>query len=128
VTWNLKTDYHERLTSFYEHLKESQRSIDILNAQYDEFVRVRQAATHSYEGYEPSIRRLRTRVAEALARIDLTMARQGTLLEQVAVRELEIRVARLETYEDRARYALADSYDRATAAQAAALPVEAEGE
>jgi hypothetical protein len=47
------------------------------------------------------------------------MARQGRMLEQVAIRELESRVRRLEDYEERARYAMADSYDRATAAQTA---------
>jgi outer membrane protein assembly factor BamD (BamD/ComL family) len=117
VTWQIKTEYHDRLTRFYEHLQDSQRAVDILDKQYNEFVRVRQAATHSFEGYDVPIRRMRTRVGDAIARIDRLMARQGNMLEQVAVRELEIRAHRLEGYEDRARYALADSYDRATAAQ-----------
>jgi hypothetical protein len=46
------------------------------------------------------------------------MARQGRLLESVAVEELVARRGRLEDYRDKARFALADSYDRATAAQA----------
>jgi tetratricopeptide (TPR) repeat protein len=117
VTWSLKTEYHERLTQFYEDLDASQEAIDFLTEQYNAFVRVRQAATHSYEGYEAPIRRLYARVGEANARIDLLMARQGHLLEQVAVRELEIRVDRLESHQDQARYALANSYDRATEAQ-----------
>ena len=82
-------------------------------------MRVRQAATHSYQGYDVPIKRLRTRVKEAGQRIDLLMARQGHMLEQVAIRELKKRVERLEGYEERARYALADSYDRAAAAQSA---------
>ena len=45
------------------------------------------------------------------------MARQGNVLEQVAIAELEVRRDRLEDYEVRARYAMADSYDRATATQ-----------
>ncbi len=120
VTWQVKTTYHERLTEFYEHLADSQQAIDLLTERYNEYVRVRQAATHSYVGYEQPITRMRKRVEEASARIDLLMARQGRMLEQVAIRALEQRVERLEGYEERARYALADSYDRATAAQAAA--------
>jgi Flp pilus assembly protein TadD len=120
LTWNIRTQYHERLTRFYEHLEESRQAVAVLTEEYNAFVRVRQAASHSYEGYEAPIKRLRTRVREALARIDLLMARQGHLLEQVAISELEVRARRLESYEDRARYALADSYDRATAAQAQA--------
>ncbi|TNF89132.1 MAG: hypothetical protein EP301_03610 [Gammaproteobacteria bacterium] len=119
ITWQVKTDYHDRLTRFYEHLEDSQAAIDELTRQYDAYVRIRQAAAHSYVGYEIPIKRMRTRVQASLARIDLLMARQGRMLEQVAVRELESRVRRLEGYEERARYALADSYDRATAAQAA---------
>jgi predicted nucleic acid-binding Zn-ribbon protein len=117
VTWDLKTNYHERLTDFYSHLEESQSAIDTLTEQYNAFVRVRQAATHSFVGYEVPIRRLRTRVLDASERIDLLMARQGRMLEQVAIAELESRARRLEGYEDQARYALADSYDRATKAQ-----------
>jgi hypothetical protein len=48
------------------------------------------------------------------------MARQGQVLEIVAIDELVARRERLETYQDQARYALADSYDRATKAQAEA--------
>ena len=80
-------------------------------------MRVRQAATHSYEGYEVPIRRMRTRVREALARVDQLMARQGHMLEVVAIKELEVRQQRLEQYQDQARYALANSYDRAARAQ-----------
>ena len=47
----------------------------------------------------------------------LLLARQGNMLEQVAIAELEVRQHRLEEYQVRARYAMADSYDRATAAQ-----------
>jgi len=119
LTWEVKTNYHDRLTEFYGHLQDSQVAIDELTRQYDAYVRVRQAATHSYVGYNIPIKRMRTRVEAGLTRIDLLMARQGRMLEQVAVRELESRVRRLESYEERARYALADSYDRATAAQAA---------
>jgi hypothetical protein len=117
VTWNLKTQYDDRLTQFYEHLQESQQAADKMNEQYNEFVRVRQAATHSYVGYETPINRLRSRVGDAIQQTKLLMARQGNVLEQVAIAELQLRDRRLEGYEVRARYAMADSYDRATAAQ-----------
>lgn len=117
LTWILRTEYDERLTRFDEHLRELQGSVDLLNEQYEAFVRVRQAATHSYNGYDAPIGRLRTRVREGLAKVDLLMARQGHMLESVAIHELEVRQKRLENYQDQARYALANSYDRATRAQ-----------
>jgi len=81
-------------------------------------VRARQAATHSYEGYEQPIDGLRMRVATAIETVNRLMARQGHVLEVSAVEELVARRGRLESYRDKARFALADSYDRATQSQA----------
>ncbi len=118
LTWTLETQYHDRLTEFDLHLRELQGAIDVMTEQYDRFVRTRQAAVHSFEGYQVPIRRLRTRVERAQSRIGLLMARQGHMLELVAVDELLARRERLNNYRDQARYALADSYDRATASAA----------
>ncbi|MEE8426793.1 MAG: tetratricopeptide repeat protein [Woeseiaceae bacterium] len=118
VTWTLLTEYHERLTVFDRNLRELESSVELMRENYARFVRARQAATHGFEGYEAPVRRLRTRIAESLAKIDLLMARQGHLLEVVAIDELVARRRRLENYQDQARFALADSYDRATQAQA----------
>ena len=46
------------------------------------------------------------------------MARQGHLLEVLAIEQLQARQDHLENYGDKARFALADSYDRATQAHA----------
>jgi hypothetical protein len=90
-----------------------------MTAQYEAFVRTRQAAVHSYVGYDAAIAQLRRRVSEELQQVGLVMARQGRVLEMVAINELGIRRDRLESYQSQARYAVADSYDRATRAQAA---------
>jgi hypothetical protein len=45
------------------------------------------------------------------------MAKQGHLIETVAIDELKTRRARLEVYQTQARYAVADSYDRAAKVQ-----------
>jgi ribosomal 50S subunit-recycling heat shock protein len=75
--------------------------------RYDAFVRTRQAATHSYVGYEIPINGLRVRASDALERLDVLMARQGHLLETVAVEELVARRERLVTYQNQARFAFA---------------------
>ena len=125
ITYTLRTEYHERLDVFARHLRDLREAIEVLEAQHVEFVRSRQAAVHSYEGYDTPISRLRTRVGEALGEVNLLMARQGRVLELVAIDELVARRDRLEQYRDQARFALADSYDRATrdrvAAETAAL-------
>jgi hypothetical protein len=118
LTWNLETQYHERLTDTYRHLQELNEDVDVLTAQYDAFLRARQAATHSYVGYETEINALRARVRRSLEDVDVLMARQGHMLETVARDELERRRDRLEAYLNQARFAFANSYDRAATAQA----------
>lgn len=117
LTFTLRTEYHERLTVFDAHLRDLEQAMSVMQAQYESFVRVRQAAVHSFEGYDVPIRRLRARVGTALANVERLMARQGRMLEIVAIEELMARWDRLAEYRDRARYALADSYDRATEAR-----------
>lgn len=118
LTWTLETEYHERLTRFDKNLRGLDQAMAIAQREYDQYVRARQAATHSYVGYAKPISRLRAKVANAVEKVEMLMARQGHLLEIVAAKELVARRSRLETYGDKARFALADSYDRATQAQA----------
>jgi hypothetical protein len=117
-TWTLNTEYPERLTQAHKDLGELQKHVDLLTERYEAFVRTRQAAVHSYEGYDAPLSRLSTRVDSALEQVNLLLARQGSLIETVAVNELKARAERLEAYQAQARYAVADSYDRATKAQA----------
>jgi tetratricopeptide (TPR) repeat protein len=118
LTWTLRTEYPERLTQAHKDLRALNADIAVMKARYDSFVRTRQAAVHSYMGYELPISRLRTRVSEALTQVNTLVARQGQLIENVAVAELKARGERLEAYQTQARYAVADSYDRATKTQA----------
>jgi hypothetical protein len=116
LTWRLETEYHERLTAAHEHLIELNVHVETLTRQYESFVRNRQAAMHSYVGYDTGIKRLRTAAGDAMQRIDIVMARQGHLLETVAINQLKARREHLVTQQTQARYAVADSYDRAARA------------
>jgi tetratricopeptide (TPR) repeat protein len=117
LTWRQITGYDERLTAAYTHLKELDAQVDVLNRQYEAFVRTRQAATHSYVGYDESIQGLRGRVADALQRVDALVAQQGRMIERVAVDQLQARRERLVAQQTQARFGVADSYDRAARAQ-----------
>jgi tetratricopeptide (TPR) repeat protein len=120
LTWRLETEYNDRLTAAYVHLNELKAPVDALTRQYDAFVRTRQAATHSYVGYDVQIARLGERVDEALQRVDLLIARQGHMIETVAINQLEARRERLVAQQTEARFGVADSYDRAARAQSGA--------
>jgi len=119
LTWRLETEYNERLTAAQVHLNELNSYVDALTRQYESFVRARQAATQSYIGYDMQIARLRERVGDALQRVDLLMARQGHLIETVAINQLEARRKRLVAQQTEARYGVAASYDRAARSQSA---------
>lgn len=117
LDWNIATRYDQRLTDTFKNLQELNQVVDQLQSQYTGFVRTRQAATQSYEGYDDGTRRQRLQVQAAQEKVKELMARQGHLLEVMAVNELVARRDRLADFQVKARFALADSYDRATRAQ-----------
>ncbi len=117
MKWNILTQYDQRLTEAHKHLRDLNQEVDRLKEQYASFVRTRQAATQSYEGYGDTIRRLRYLIREGGEKVKQLMARQGNQLEVMAVGELTKRRERLSEYQIKARFAMADSYDRATRTQ-----------
>lgn len=118
LIWRLETQYHERLTEVHSDLRDLNEHVDALARKYDAFVRTRQAASHSYVGYAGQIHGLRRNAERALVRLDELQKLQGRMLESVASRELALRKERLEAYQNKARFAFADSYDRASKSRA----------
>jgi hypothetical protein len=114
--WNICTDYDSRLTKAHQDLRELNLAVERLRRQYGAYVRTRQAATQSYQGYNDSIDRQRQRIGVAWDTVAVLMARQGHVLEEMAVSELSLRRDRLAEFQIKARFALADSYDRAARA------------
>jgi hypothetical protein len=117
LDWSIYTDYYRRLTEAHKHLRELNDEVALMQRRYAAFVRTRQAATQSYENYDRTIRRLRILIRTAREKVDTLMARQGHMLEVMAVNELTLRRERLADFQIKTRFALADSYDRATRAQ-----------
>jgi len=114
--WNIYTEYDQRFTEAYRNLLGLNHEVDLLKTRYKAFVRTRQAATQSYEGYDDVIRRQRFRIQEAWEKVQVLMARQGHMLETMAVNELTNRRERLAEFQIKARFAMAESYDRAARA------------
>jgi hypothetical protein len=114
ISWKIHSEYDQRLTVAYNHLVSLDEFIQKLKIVYNSFVRTRQAATQSYEGYTIPIRQLRTRLFAAQRTLKGVMAKQGRMIETMAINELDKRRKRLEEYQIKARFALAESYDRAT--------------
>jgi len=117
LDWKIYTEYDQRLTEAHKNLRDLNHVIELLRKQYTSFVRTRQAATQSYEGYGEVIRRQRLRIQAAQEKVQELMARQGHMVEVMAQNELAKRRDRLEELQIKARFAMADSYDRAIKAQ-----------
>jgi hypothetical protein len=111
------TEYDRRFTEAYKHLLDLNKEIDLLKKEYASFVRTRQAATQSYEGYDEKIRTMRNSIKATREKVGGLMQRQGEMLEIMAVNELTSRRERLTEYQTKAYFAMADSYDRATRAE-----------
>jgi hypothetical protein len=117
LQWNIYTQYDQRFTEAHTHLRDLNDEVTLMKKQYAAFVRTRQAATQSYEGYDREIHRLRYRIGEGSDKVKTLMARQGHLLEEMAVNELNRRRERLAEFQIKARFAMADSFDRASTSQ-----------
>jgi len=117
INWNIETQYQARFTEAYNSSRSLDEGFVKLNGIYRSFVRTRQAATQSYIGYDASIRQLRVRIKAADERIKLLLSRQGYMLEKMAIQELQVSRKRIEELQIKARFALAESYDRALKAK-----------
>ncbi len=117
LSWTMYTEYDRRLTDAFKHLHDLNSEIERMKGEYAAFVRTRQAATQSYEGYDGVIRSLSERTAASRKSVEKLMSRQGKILETMAVTELTRRRERLEKFQVDARFAMADSYDRARRAE-----------
>ena len=117
IAWNIAQNYDERHTNAYKSLRQLEGVVEQLQSAYRSFVRTRQSATQSYVGYEQPILRLRMRIQDVKTRLETVLARQGYILEMMATNELDKRRKHLEEYQIKARFALAESYDRAQKSQ-----------
>jgi predicted negative regulator of RcsB-dependent stress response len=117
LNWQIKTTYDKRLTEAYKHLHQLDGDVEKLREIYRSFVRSRQAATQSYKGYDNQLRQLRNRIRDAREKVNTLMARQGNMLNVMAINELDQRRKRLEEFQVQARFALSESYDRASKKQ-----------
>ncbi len=117
IKWNIETEYQERFTEADKNLRLLNEHIDELDTRYRSFVRTRQAATQSFIGYDDQIRQLKNRIRFADEKIKLLLARQGHMLELMSINELENRRKRIEELQIKARFSVAESYDRAVKKQ-----------
>jgi hypothetical protein len=117
LLWKITTEYDARFAAARKQLAELNQELEALSGQRTAFVSTRHAVTESYQGYGLLIRRQRILIKAAREKVRLLMQGEGRVLETMAVNELSNRRDRLEEFRTKARFGLADSYDRAAKAQ-----------
>lgn len=117
IQWNIDTEYQERFTEADKNLALLNEHVNKLENNYRSFVRTRQSATQSFVGYDDSIRQLKNKIKFAGEKVDLLLIRQGRMLELMSINELKARRKRIEELQIKARFSVAESYDRAVKAQ-----------
>ena len=114
VNWPIYASYDQRLMSTSLNFRRLDEVVINLKKQHDSFVRIRRAATQSYRGYDKIFNALRIRIKNVLENTVSVKARQGQLLEVLAEAELVKRREKIKAMQIKARFAMADSFDRAS--------------
>ena len=94
-------------------LQSLDNALVLAQEQYEKYKRAHKAASDSYMGYGEPLGELPVKVRDSIDDVENLMSSQGRLLESLATNELSARRRRLEIYADKARFGLANSYDRA---------------
>ena len=113
LLWQLSTDYKPRLWNARQRIHELEQ--DISKAQLARQA-LQEAQVDGYEDHDDfhqRIARQRGHIKELQAHTGTLTVAQGTLLENLAVHELEQQKQRLDKYRIQARFALAQTYDSA---------------
>lgn len=111
------SEYENLIAEANKQLQQTNDDINNLQKSNASFGGVRQLASQSLQGYDEQIRQLKSRVHDSRQKVDALRARQGQIIEALAGKELRQRREHLQEYQAQARFALAESYERASKKQ-----------
>ena len=115
LTWDLRRDYKARLWAQKKSLTELDRGLREAQRGRHRVATARAEWPASFSALTARIDGLRPRMLALQSSAQTAMARQEDFLREVAIEELDARVARLNAYREQAQFALASIYDRAAA-------------
>jgi hypothetical protein len=111
--WQVDTEYEQRLSQAHQHLRQLDQLIAETEKTQARLARSKAEAALSYQGYDRALNDLQARLDYLKIKIAGLKAHQGQYMERRAISELQRRKRRLQRYRTKARFALAESYDRA---------------
>lgn len=110
-------DFQDSLKNYLD-LDDLLKKLESSDEHLNSLVSLSQPATQNYHGYDEQIRQLKSRVHDSVQKVNSLITRQGQILEMMAINELNQRRKHLQEYQAQARFALAESYERASKMQA----------
>lgn len=111
--WRLNTEYDNRLSRAHQHARELEQAIEQARRNQRILAQRKSEAVLSYQGYAKAIQDLHSRLQYLKTKLAGITAHQGKYMERRAIAELSRRKQRLRRYRNKARFAMAESYDRA---------------
>lgn len=117
MKWQQDMAYEARLEQAYQLLNALENDLKNMQNTHAIVVNDKREAYQSFVGYEIQLRRLQTKLNSLLANANSLLRQQGRFINKAAIIELDTRRKKLSDYQTRARFALAESYDKATQKQ-----------
>jgi tetratricopeptide (TPR) repeat protein len=114
IFWSMYSSFDQRLIAAQANFSRLDSAMKKLSHQYDRYVLIRAATSESFTGYDNLLATLDKRIEGVRGEIESVAKRQGQLLEEMAVNELVKRRKKIREMQVKARFAMADSFDRAT--------------
>ena len=112
----LSDEYRFAVAAYKKHQQIDEDVQNLINV-HASISSLRKNIAQSYQGYDDQIRQLKKRVSDARQKADALKAIQGQALEAKTIDRLDQRRQRLQEYQSQARFALAESYERASKKQ-----------
>ncbi|MBU2479038.1 MAG: hypothetical protein KKA36_08090, partial [Gammaproteobacteria bacterium] len=113
LLWEVEADYKARLRMAKKNLRETEAPLREANSLAARAQSAFATAPAAFEGFDQRIVEMRERVRNSQTKVDSTLAAQGAWITRLAQADLTLRKQRVDAYLVQARFALAQTYDKA---------------
>ena len=113
ILWEVDANYKARLRSAQKNLLEIEAPLLEARSLAARAQSAFASAPAAFEGFDGRIVTMRERVHDSQAKVDSTLAAQGAWITRLAQADLTLRKQRVDAYLVQARFALAQTYDKA---------------
>lgn len=120
LLWDLDADYKGRLRAVQKNLAELDEPLGASESLATRARAAFESAPAAFEGFDERIVVMRDRVRASQVKVESTLTAQGQWITRLAQTDLALRKHRVDAYLVQARFALAQTYDKASLPQGTA--------